>query len=57
MVYNILDLRFIERLKVRDVAIRLALSEPDFYRKQKVAIEAVAQTLLDMDQKARQVGS
>ena len=49
MIYNILDLRFIEKLKVRDVAIRLALSEPDLYRKQRVAIEAVADTLIDME--------
>jgi len=33
-------------LKVREVATRLALSEPDFYRKQRIAIEAVADTLL-----------
>lgn len=52
MIYNILDLRFIERLKVRDVAIRLALSEPDLYRKQRVAIEAVADTLLTMESEA-----
>lgn len=47
-IYNILSLRFIERHKVRDVAIRLALSEPDLYRKQRIAIEAVADTLLEM---------
>ncbi len=50
MVFNILDQRFIERHKVRDAAHRLALSEPDFYRKQKVAISAIADTLLDMEQ-------
>ncbi|MEP6986030.1 MAG: hypothetical protein ABI970_10555, partial [Chloroflexota bacterium] len=49
MVYNILEERFIERHKVRDAANKLALSEPDFYRKQKVAITAVADTLLDME--------
>lgn len=49
MVYNILEQRFIERLKVRDAANRLALSEPDFYRKQKVAISAIANTLLEME--------
>jgi hypothetical protein len=52
MIYNILDLRFIEKLKVRDVAIRLALSEPDLYRKQRVAIEAVADTLMNMESEA-----
>jgi len=48
-IYNILELRFIEKLKVSDVAIRLAMSEPDLYRKQRIAIEAIADTLLDME--------
>lgn len=51
-IYNILEQRFIERHKVRDVAIRLALSEPDLYRKQRIAIEAVADTLLEMEKPA-----
>jgi hypothetical protein len=49
-IYNILELRFVERHKVREVANRLALSEPDLYRKQRIAIEAVADTLLKMEQ-------
>jgi hypothetical protein len=49
-LYNILDLRFMQKIKVRDVAARLALSEPDLYRKQRAAIEAVAQTLTEMEQ-------
>jgi hypothetical protein len=48
-IYNILDLRFVEKLKVRDVATRLALSEPDLYRKQRIAIEAVADAILKME--------
>ncbi len=48
-IYNILHMRFIERRKVRDVAIRLAVSEPDFYRKQRSAIDAITQTLIDME--------
>lgn len=48
-IYNILTLRFIEKHKVREVATRLALSEPDLYRKQRVAIEAVADAILDME--------
>jgi hypothetical protein len=48
-IYNILELRFIERLKVRDVAARLALSEPNLYRKQNIAIEAVADAILKME--------
>lgn len=51
-IYNILEQRFIENHKVRDVARRLVLSEPDFYRKQKIAIEAVADTLIEMEGKS-----
>jgi hypothetical protein len=48
-LYNILDLRFIQRVKARDVADRLYMSEPNLYRKQRVAVEAVADSLLDME--------
>lgn len=49
MLYNILDLKFIEGRKVREVASRLAMSEADLYRKQRVAVETVAKTILDME--------
>ncbi|MCX6079121.1 MAG: hypothetical protein NTW32_06265 [Chloroflexi bacterium] len=49
ILYNILDLKFIEGRKVRDVASRLAMSEADLYRKQRVAVEAVAKAILDME--------
>lgn len=45
LLYNILDLKFVRGLKVRDIAGRLAMSESDLYRKQRVAIEALAQEL------------
>lgn len=48
-IYNILELRFIEKHKVREVARRMALSEPDLYRKQRIAIEAVADAILNMN--------
>lgn len=48
-LYNILDLRFVQKSKVREVAQRLALSEPDLFRKQSIAIGAVADTLLGME--------
>lgn len=51
-IYNILEMRFVERKKVRDVAYNLTLSEPDLYRKQRVAIEAVTDTLIEMEQSA-----
>ena len=49
ILYNILDLKFIEGRKVREVANRLSMSEADLYRKQRVAVEAVAKAILDME--------
>ncbi|MBE2272412.1 MAG: hypothetical protein IAE80_29520 [Anaerolinea sp.] len=49
MIYNIVQMRFVEKMKVREAAYKLAMSEPDFYRKQLVAVHAVADTLLDME--------
>lgn len=51
VLYNILELKFLEGRKVREVALRLAVSEADLYRKQRVAIEAVANAIVDMEQK------
>lgn len=45
LIYNVLDLRFVQGVKVKDVAHRLARSEADTYRKQKQAISTVAKTL------------
>ncbi|MCE5258878.1 MAG: hypothetical protein LLG44_07425 [Chloroflexi bacterium] len=50
LLYNILDLRFIQGQRIRDVAHRLAMSESDFYRKQRVAIDQVAEMLMKMEQ-------
>ncbi|OGN75952.1 MAG: hypothetical protein A2X25_02075 [Chloroflexi bacterium GWB2_49_20] len=50
ILYNILELKFIEGRKVREVAARLAMSEADLYRKQRVAIEEVARIIIDMEQ-------
>jgi len=49
ILYNILDLKFIEGRKVREVANRLAMSEADLYRKQRVAVESVARAILEME--------
>ena len=54
MLYNILDLKFMEGRKVREVARRLSMSEADLYRKQRVAIEAVADAIAEMEQQARE---
>ena len=49
MLYNILEMKFLQGRKVRDVAMKLAMSEADLYRKQRVAIEAVAETIANME--------
>lgn len=49
IIYNILDLRFIEGKKVKEVTKRMSMSDADFYRKQRVAIGAVTDTLLLME--------
>ncbi len=53
ILYNILELKFMQGRKVRDVALRLAMSEADLYRKQRVAIEAVAQAIAEMEVEAQ----
>jgi hypothetical protein len=52
MLYNILEMKFLEGRKVRDVALRLAMSEADLYRKQRVAIETVTKAIADMERDA-----
>jgi hypothetical protein len=49
ILYNILELKFLQGRRVREIARRLAMSESDLYRKQRVAIEAVARTLAEME--------
>ncbi len=54
ILYNILEMKFLEGRKVREIAMRLAMSEADLYRKQRVAVEAVAAAIVEMEQKARE---
>ena len=49
LLYNILELKFLQGKKVREVARKLAVSEADLYRKQKIAIESVAQKIADIE--------
>jgi hypothetical protein len=49
ILYNILEMKFLEGRKVREVAVKLSMSEADLYRKQKVAIEAVADAIMEME--------
>lgn len=49
ILYNILEMKFLEGKKVREIALRLAMSEADLYRKQRIAVEAVAKAIIDME--------
>lgn len=50
LLYNILELRVIQGKKIREIADRLAMSESDLYRKQRVAVQEVARTLAAMEE-------
>ncbi|HHY58712.1 MAG TPA: hypothetical protein GYA08_25135 [Chloroflexi bacterium] len=50
LLYNILEMRFVQGRKVREIADRLAISESDLYRKQRVAIGHLARVLSEMEQ-------
>ena len=54
ILYNILELKFLEGRKVREVAARLAMSEADLYRKQRVALEEVSKVIISMEMAARE---
>ncbi len=50
LLYNILEMKFLRGHKVREVAMRLAVSESDLYRKQRVAIENLAEIIVVMEE-------
>lgn len=52
LLYNILELKFLQGKRVRDVAMRLAVSQADLYRKQKVAIEEVARVIAELERQS-----
>jgi len=53
ILFNILEMKFMEGHTVRDVASRLAMSEADLYRKQRAAIDVVAEAIIKMEREAR----
>lgn len=55
VLYNVLNLRFLQGLRIREIATRLAMSESDFYRKQRVAVEEVARQIALMEEQERGV--
>jgi len=55
ILYNILEMKFIEGRKVREVADRLAMSEADLYRKQRIAVENVARAIFEMEEELQRM--
>ena len=51
LLYNILELKFLEGKKVKEIAMKLALSEADLYRKQRVAIDVITDTIVQLELK------
>lgn len=49
ILYNLLDLKFFEGWKVKDIARKLALSEADLYRKQRIAINSVTRNIIESE--------
>jgi hypothetical protein len=49
ILYNIIDLKFFEGWKVKEIIRKLALSEADFYRKQRDAINGLSRQIIEME--------
>ncbi len=49
VLYNIVDLKFIQGKRTKEVADKLAMSESDLYRKQRIAIAEVARALAQLN--------
>jgi hypothetical protein len=53
VLYNILQMSFLRGLSRKEIAYKLSMSESDFYRKQRVAVEEVARQLALMEEHER----
>lgn len=51
VLYNIMELKVMQGMKIREIAQKLAMSESDLYRKQRVAIQEVAKVVQQMEQR------
>jgi len=49
ILYNILRLRFLQGKRVKEIVQDLAMSESDFYRKERAAVREVARVLATME--------
>jgi len=55
LLYNLMDLKFLEGWKVRDVSHRLSLSEADLYRKQRIAITAISRQIIEIEKLSKKI--
>ena len=53
LLYNILEFKVLQGMKVREIALRLAMSEPNLYRKQRIAIQELSRTLATMEEQSQ----
>ena len=53
LLYNIMEMKILQNMKVRDVARKLVMSESDLYRKQRAAFEEVARIVMEMEHETR----
>jgi hypothetical protein len=53
LLYNILELKVMQGMKVREIALKLAMSESDLYRKQRIAIQELSKTLATMEEQSQ----
>jgi len=53
VLYNILELKVVQGKKVRDIALQMAMSESDLYRKQRIAVNLVAQSIRRREEEKR----
>lgn len=51
-LYNVLEMKYVQGMRAKDIARQLALSESDLYRKQRVAVKEMARVLADMEIRA-----
>ena len=54
LLYNILEMKFIQKQKTSEIALKLSMSESDLYRKQRFAVEEVSKMLVAMEKEAIQ---
>ncbi|MBM3131187.1 MAG: hypothetical protein FJ009_21510 [Chloroflexi bacterium] len=57
LLYNILEFKVIQGMKVREIALKLAMSESDLYRKQRIAIQELSKTLATMEEQSQEKGN